>query len=54
MATDTSYVLWQFCMKHPEVTDICDIARLLLPWCPTLAFEVTAVMLLLNNTFLVS
>jgi hypothetical protein len=40
-------------MKHPEVTDICDMARLLFPWCPTVAFELTAIMLLLNNTFLV-
>ena len=40
-------------MKHPEVTDICDMAKLLFPWCPTVAFEITAIMLLLNNTFLV-
>ncbi|WVR04216.1 hypothetical protein IAU60_001216 [Kwoniella sp. DSM 27419] len=25
----TSYVLWQFCMKHPEAKDICDIAMIL-------------------------
>ena len=26
---DTSYVLWQWCMKHPEARDICDIATYL-------------------------
>nr|XP_018266024.1 uncharacterized protein I303_02402 [Kwoniella dejecticola CBS 10117]OBR88182.1 hypothetical protein I303_02402 [Kwoniella dejecticola CBS 10117] len=25
----TSYILWQFCMKHPEARDICDIAAIL-------------------------
>ena len=50
----TSYILWQWCMRHPEARDICDIARSLFPgkW-GTLAFEVTALMLLLNNIFLI-
>lgn len=25
----TSYVLWQWCMRHPEARDICDIAATL-------------------------
>lgn len=40
-------------MKHPEAVDICDIASLLFPWFPRIAFELTAVMLLLNNVMLV-
>jgi hypothetical protein len=39
-------------MRHPEVTDIADMARLLFPWFPTVAFELTAIMLLLNNVML--
>ncbi|WVQ75333.1 hypothetical protein IAR50_004950 [Cryptococcus sp. DSM 104548] len=49
----TSYVLWQFCMRHPEARDICDIAAILFPAIPRIAFEVAAIMLLLNNIFLV-
>ena len=26
---DTSYTLWQFCMKHPGITDVCELAALL-------------------------
>ncbi len=26
---DTSYILWEFCMRHPEARDICDIAAIL-------------------------
>jgi hypothetical protein len=40
-------------MVHPEVTDITDVAALLFPWFPRIAFELTAVMLLLNNAMLV-
>jgi hypothetical protein len=40
-------------MKHPEATDIADIAALLFPWVPRIAFELTAIMLLLNNVMLV-
>ncbi|OWT38790.1 hypothetical protein J008_03705 [Cryptococcus neoformans] len=49
----TSYVLWQFCMKHPGARDICDIAAILFPRVPRIAFEATGIMLLLNNIFLV-
>jgi len=40
-------------IKHPEAVDICDIASLLFPWFPRIAFELTAIMLLLNNAMLV-
>ncbi|GFZ51702.1 hypothetical protein JCM24511_09470 [Saitozyma sp. JCM 24511] len=49
----TSYVLWQYTMKHPEVKDICDIASKLFPGIPRIAYEATAIMLLLNNIFLI-
>ncbi|ORX35359.1 transmembrane amino acid transporter protein-domain-containing protein [Kockovaella imperatae] len=49
----TSYVLWQWCMIHPEVHDICDLAAHLFPFIPRTAYEITAIMLLLNNIFLI-
>ena len=48
----TSYTLWQFMMLHPECRDVCDIAAVLFPSIPRIAFEATAIMLLLNNIFL--
>jgi len=47
----TSYVLWEYCMRHPEVRDICDIGYLLFGG-SKIAYELTAIMLLLNNIFL--
>ncbi|KAK8846528.1 hypothetical protein IAR55_005614 [Kwoniella newhampshirensis] len=49
----TSYILWEFCMRHPEARDICDIAAILFPRIPRIAFEITGIMLLLNNIFLI-
>ncbi|WVF70360.1 hypothetical protein IAT40_005150 [Kwoniella sp. CBS 6097] len=49
----TSYTLWQFCMKHPEAKDVCDIAAILFPAFPRFAYEATGIMLLLNNIFLI-
>lgn len=46
-------MLWQYTMKHPEVKDICDIASKLFPGIPRIAYEATAIMLLLNNIFLI-
>ncbi|KAF7562792.1 hypothetical protein G7046_g1312 [Stylonectria norvegica] len=46
----TSLVLWEFCLRHPEVRDICDIGCIISggkPW----AWWGTAVMFVLNNTF---
>ncbi|KAK0652797.1 amino acid transporter [Cercophora newfieldiana] len=47
----TSLVLWEFCLRHPEVRDICDIGQMLF-WNKQWAWYVTAVMFLLNNTAL--
>ncbi|KAK1674977.1 transmembrane amino acid transporter [Colletotrichum godetiae] len=47
----TSLVLWQFCMRHPEVRDVCDIGQMLF-WGKTWAWYATAVMFILNNTFI--
>ncbi|KIY52753.1 hypothetical protein FISHEDRAFT_34664 [Fistulina hepatica ATCC 64428] len=47
----TSLVLWRFCMKHPEARDVCDIGQILFggsKW----AYNFTAVMFILNNTFI--
>jgi hypothetical protein len=45
----TSLVLWQFCLRHPEVRDICDIGQMLF-WGQRWAWYATAVMFILNNT----
>ncbi|EPQ53016.1 neutral amino acid permease [Gloeophyllum trabeum ATCC 11539] len=47
----TSLVLWRFCLKHPEVRDVCDIGRILFGG-SDLAYNVTAIFFLLNNTFI--
>lgn len=47
----TSLVLWEFCLRHPEVKDVCDIGQMLF-WGKTWAWYATAVMFVLNNTFI--
>ncbi|GKT46223.1 N amino acid transport system protein [Colletotrichum spaethianum] len=47
----TSLVLWQFCLRHPEVRDVCDIGQMLF-WGKKWAWYATAVMFILNNTAL--
>ncbi|KAI0199656.1 N amino acid transport system protein [Astrocystis sublimbata] len=47
----TSLVLWQFCLRHPEVRDVCDIGQMLF-WNKKWAWWFTAIMFLLNNTFI--
>ncbi|KAI2464172.1 transmembrane amino acid transporter protein-domain-containing protein [Annulohypoxylon bovei var. microspora] len=47
----TSIVLWEFCLRHPEVRDVCDIGQMLF-WGQTWAWYFTAVMFILNNTFI--
>lgn len=47
----TSLVLWEFCLRHPEVRDVCDIGQMLF-WGKTSAWYITAVMFILNNTFI--
>ncbi|KAF2761820.1 hypothetical protein EJ05DRAFT_472776 [Pseudovirgaria hyperparasitica] len=51
MVLYTSLVLWEFCMRHPEVRDVCDIGQMLF-WNKKWAWYATAVMFLLNNTFI--
>ncbi|KAI9850214.1 MAG: hypothetical protein M1838_005984 [Thelocarpon superellum] len=47
----TSLVVWEFCLRHPEVRDVCDIGQMLF-WGQSWAWYFTAVMFLLNNTFI--
>lgn len=47
----TSLVLWEFCLRHPEVRDVCDIGQMLF-WGKTWAWYATAIMFILNNTFI--
>ncbi|KAK5120912.1 hypothetical protein LTR85_005696 [Meristemomyces frigidus] len=47
----TSLVVWEFCLRHPEVKDVCDIGQMLF-WNQRWAWWATAVMFLLNNTFI--
>ncbi|KAG7085545.1 hypothetical protein E1B28_003102 [Marasmius oreades] len=47
----TSLILWRYCLKHPEVRDVCDIGKKLFgdaAW----AYNVTALFFILNNTFI--
>jgi hypothetical protein len=47
----TSLVLWRFCLKHPEVRDVCDIGQILFGG-SRVAYNVTAIFFILNNTFI--
>ncbi|KZP23153.1 hypothetical protein FIBSPDRAFT_737831 [Athelia psychrophila] len=47
----TSLVLWRFCLKHPDILDVCDIGQKLF-WDSPVAYEVTSVFFILNNTFI--
>ncbi|EKV17426.1 hypothetical protein PDIG_15500 [Penicillium digitatum PHI26] len=49
----TSLITWRFCLRHPEVRDVCDIGQYLF-WDSKIAWWATAVMFLLNNTFIQS
>lgn len=41
----------EFCLRHPEVRDVCDIGQMLFGnWRP--AWYLTAIMFMLNNTFI--
>ncbi|KAI4184699.1 MAG: hypothetical protein L6R41_004560 [Letrouitia leprolyta] len=47
----TSLIVWEFCLRHPEIRDICDLGQMLYygwRW----VWYATAVMFLLNNTFI--
>jgi hypothetical protein len=41
----------EFCLRHPEVKDACDIGQMLF-WNHKWAWYFTAVMFCLNNTFI--
>jgi hypothetical protein len=47
----TSLVIWEFCLRHPEVKDVCDIGQMLF-WNQRWAWWFTGVMFILNNTFI--
>ncbi|PHH72910.1 hypothetical protein CDD82_5742 [Ophiocordyceps australis] len=47
----TSLVLWEFCLRHPEVRDVCDLGQMLF-WGKSWAWWGTAAMFVLNNTFI--
>ncbi|KAI9735291.1 MAG: hypothetical protein M1834_001882 [Cirrosporium novae-zelandiae] len=47
----TSLVVWEFCLRHPEIRDVCDIGQMLY-WNSKWAWWLTAVMFILNNTFI--
>ncbi|BDD54731.1 hypothetical protein MAP00_000324 [Monascus purpureus] len=47
----TSLIVWQFCLKHPDVRDVCDIGQFLF-WNSKVAWYLTAAMFLINNTFI--
>ncbi|KAF4451158.1 hypothetical protein F53441_5857 [Fusarium austroafricanum] len=47
----TSLVLWEFCLRHPEVRDVCDIGQMIW-WNGEWAWWWTAAMFVLNNTFI--
>lgn len=44
-------LLREFCIRHPEIRDVCDLGQMLYyGW--TWVWYVTAAMFLLNNTFI--
>ena len=47
----TSLILWRFCLKHPDIRDVCDIGRMLFGG-SQIAYNITAVFFILNNTFI--
>jgi hypothetical protein len=47
----TSLVLWLYCLKHPELRDICDVGQKLFGG-SQIAYNVTSLFFILNNTFI--
>ena len=41
----------EFCLRHPEVRDVCDVGQMLF-WGKSWVWYLTAIMFLLNNTFI--
>lgn len=48
MVLYTSLVLWEFCLRHPEVRDVCDLGQMLF-WGKPWAWWATALMFVLNT-----
>lgn len=51
MVQYTSLVVWKFCLRHPEIRDVCDLGQMLF-WGHNWAWWGTAVCFILNNTFI--
>ncbi|KAI1906778.1 hypothetical protein LOZ61_006494 [Ophidiomyces ophidiicola] len=47
----TSLIIWQYCLRHPNIRDVCDLGQRIF-WNSKAAWYLTAVMFLLNNTFI--
>lgn len=47
----TSLILWRLCLEHPEIRDVCDVARVITGG-SELAYRLTVVMFILNNVFI--
>lgn len=47
----TSLIMWKFCLRHPEIRDVCDLGQTLF-WGKKWAWWGTAIMFVLNNTFI--
>ncbi|MCJ1474656.1 hypothetical protein MMC13_003316 [Lambiella insularis] len=47
----TSLIVCEFCLRHPEVKDVCDIGQLIF-WGKDWAWYFTAAMFVLNNNFI--
>ncbi|KAH9865657.1 hypothetical protein J1614_009243 [Plenodomus biglobosus] len=47
----TSLTTWEFCLRHPEIRDVCDLGQMIF-WNKKWAFYFTAIMFILNNTFI--
>lgn len=47
----TSLILWRYCMKHPQLLNICDIGYQIFGK-SKIAYELTAIALILNNVFI--
>lgn len=41
--------MWKFCMKHPGMRDVGDVAAKLFPAFPRTAREITSAMLIINS-----
>lgn len=47
----TSLILWRYCLKHPQLLNICDIGYQIFGK-SRIAYELTAIALILNNVFI--